>query len=90
MAHKKGVGSTKNGRDSAAQRLGTKRAEKQLQKQSVNPVGKQSIRTLERTEKTIKQSARSAGNTTVTQSEAAISMDTVFRHIRNSRRCLEN
>ncbi len=40
-------------------------AEKQLQKQSVNPVGKQSIRTLERTEKTIKQSARSAGNTTV-------------------------
>ena len=40
----------------------TKRAEKQLQKQSVNPVGKQSIRTLERTEKTIKQSARSAGN----------------------------
>ena len=28
----------------------TKRAEKQLQKQSVNPVGKQSIRTLERTE----------------------------------------
>ena len=30
-----------------------------------NPVGKQSIRTLERTEKTIKQSARSAGNTTV-------------------------
>jgi len=77
----------------------TKRAEKQLQKQSVNPVGKQSIRTLERTEKTIKQSARSAGNTTVktvskgatnTQSEAAISMDTVFRHIKNSRRCLEN
>lgn len=43
----------------------TKRAEKQLQKQSVNPVGKQSIRTLERTEKTIKQSARSAGNSTV-------------------------
>ena len=43
----------------------TKRAEKQLQKQSVNPVGKQSIRTMERTEKTIKQSARSAGNTTV-------------------------
>ena len=42
----------------------TKRAEKQLQKQSVNPVGKQSIRTLEHTEKTIKQSARSAGNTT--------------------------
>ena len=41
------------------------RAEKQLQKQSVNPVGKQSIRTLERMEKTIKQSARSAGNTTV-------------------------
>ena len=31
----------------------TKRAEKQLQKQSVNPVGKQSIRTLEHTEKTI-------------------------------------
>ena len=27
MAHKKGVGSTKNGRDSAAQRLGTKRAD---------------------------------------------------------------
>ena len=27
MAHKKGVGSTKNGRDSAAQRLGTKRLE---------------------------------------------------------------
>ena len=25
-----------------------------------------------------------------TQSEAAISMDTVFRHIKNSRRCLEN
>jgi hypothetical protein len=43
----------------------TKRAEKQLQKQSVNPVGKQNIRTLERTEKTIKQSARSAGNTAV-------------------------
>lgn len=47
----------------------TKRAEKQLQKQSVNPVGKQSIRTLERTEKTIKQSARSAGNTTVKTAE---------------------
>ena len=30
----------------------TKRAEKQLQKQSVNPVGKQSIRTLEHTAKT--------------------------------------
>ena len=51
----------------------TKRAEKQLQKQSVNPVGKQSIRTLECTEKTIKQSARSAGNTTVkTVSKGAI------------------
>ena len=43
----------------------SKRVEKQPQKQSVNPVGKQIIRTLERTEKTIKQSARSAGNTTV-------------------------
>ena len=30
MAHKKGVGSTKNGRDSAAQRLGTKRADGQF------------------------------------------------------------
>ena len=75
----------------------TKRAEKQLQKQSVNPVGKQSIRTLERTEKTIKQSARSAGNTTVkaiiagTKAlVAAISMDTVFQNIKNSRQCLEN
>lgn len=29
MAHKKGVGSTKNGRDSAAQRLGTKRGDGQ-------------------------------------------------------------
>lgn len=29
MAHKKGVGSTKNGRDSAAQRLGAKRADGQ-------------------------------------------------------------
>lgn len=29
MAHKKGVGSTKNGRDSAAQRLGVKRADGQ-------------------------------------------------------------
>ena len=30
MAHKKGMGSTKNGRDSAAQRLGTKRADGQF------------------------------------------------------------
>lgn len=30
MAHKKGVGSTKNGRDSASQRLGTKRADGQF------------------------------------------------------------
>lgn len=30
FAHKKGVGSTKNGRDSAAQRLGTKRADGQF------------------------------------------------------------
>ena len=29
MAHKKGVGSTKNGRDSAAKRLGVKRADGQ-------------------------------------------------------------
>ena len=29
MAHKKGVGSTKNGRDSMAQRLGVKRADGQ-------------------------------------------------------------
>jgi large subunit ribosomal protein L27 len=29
FAHKKGVGSTKNGRDSASQRLGTKRADGQ-------------------------------------------------------------
>ena len=29
MAHKKGVGSTKNGRDSAAQRLGVKRGDGQ-------------------------------------------------------------
>jgi large subunit ribosomal protein L27 len=30
MAHKKGVGSTKNGRDSNAQRLGTKRGDGQF------------------------------------------------------------
>ena len=30
MAHKKGMGSTKNGRDSASQRLGTKRADGQF------------------------------------------------------------
>ena len=30
FAHKKGVGSTKNGRDSAAQRLGVKRADGQF------------------------------------------------------------
>jgi len=30
MAHKKGVGSSKNGRDSAAQRLGTKRGDGQF------------------------------------------------------------
>ena len=30
MAHKKGVGSTRNGRDSASQRLGTKRADGQF------------------------------------------------------------
>lgn len=30
MAHKKGVGSTKNGRDSASQRLGSKRADGQF------------------------------------------------------------
>jgi large subunit ribosomal protein L27 len=30
MAHKKGMGSTRNGRDSAAQRLGTKRADGQF------------------------------------------------------------
>ena len=30
MAHKKGMGSTKNGRDSEAQRLGTKRADGQF------------------------------------------------------------
>ena len=32
MAHKKGVGSTKNGRDSAAQRLGVKKFGSQLVK----------------------------------------------------------
>jgi len=32
FAHKKGVGSTKNGRDSAAQRLGSKRADGQVVK----------------------------------------------------------
>ncbi|MEG1782552.1 MAG: 50S ribosomal protein L27 [Oscillospiraceae bacterium] len=32
MAHKKGVGSTKNGRDSEAKRLGTKRADGQTVK----------------------------------------------------------
>jgi large subunit ribosomal protein L27 len=30
MAHKKGMGSTKNGRDSASKRLGTKRADGQF------------------------------------------------------------
>ena len=30
MAHKKGMGSNKNGRDSASQRLGTKRADGQF------------------------------------------------------------
>ncbi|MGE5629559.1 MAG: 50S ribosomal protein L27 [Caulobacteraceae bacterium] len=30
MAHKKGVGSSRNGRDSQSQRLGTKRADGQL------------------------------------------------------------
>ena len=30
MAHKKGMGSTKNGRDSASQRLGAKRADGQF------------------------------------------------------------
>ena len=30
MAHKKGMGSSRNGRDSAAQRLGTKRADGQF------------------------------------------------------------
>ena len=30
MAHKKGVGSSRNGRDSAAQRLGTKRCDGQF------------------------------------------------------------
>ena len=30
MAHKKGVGSTKNGRDSASKRLGAKRADGQM------------------------------------------------------------
>ena len=30
MAHKKGVGSSRNGRDSAAQRLGTKRCDGQV------------------------------------------------------------
>ena len=30
FAHKKGVGSTKNGRDSEAKRLGAKRARKQV------------------------------------------------------------
>ncbi|MEG2015420.1 MAG: 50S ribosomal protein L27, partial [Clostridia bacterium] len=30
FAHKKGMGSTKNGRDSASQRLGTKRADGQF------------------------------------------------------------
>ncbi len=32
MAHKKGVGSTKNGRDSESKRLGTKRADGQFVK----------------------------------------------------------
>ena len=32
MAHKKGVGSTKNGRDSASKRLGAKRADGQFVK----------------------------------------------------------
>ena len=42
MAHKKGVGSTKNGRDSESKRLGVKRGDGQfvrLDEQGVMPLG---------------------------------------------------
>lgn len=42
-----------------------KRAEKQLKKQAVNRSGKQSIKVMEQTEKTVKQSARSSGEKTI-------------------------
>lgn len=42
-----------------------KRAEKQLNKQAVNRSGKQSIKVMEQTEKTVKQSARSSGEKTI-------------------------
>lgn len=41
-----------------------KRAEKQLKKQAVNRSGKQSIKVMEQTEKTVKRSARSSGEKT--------------------------
>lgn len=42
-----------------------KRAEKQLKKQAVNRSGKQSIKVMEQTEKTVKRSARSSGEKTI-------------------------
>ena len=38
MAHKKGVGSTKNGRDSESKRLGAKRADGQVEALIFTPV----------------------------------------------------
>lgn len=42
-----------------------KRAEKQLKKQAVNRSGKQSVKVMEQTEKTVKQSVRSSGEKTI-------------------------
>lgn len=52
---------TKDGIDNFKQ----KRAEKQLRQQSVNRTGQQSIKAVEQTEKTVKQSARSSGKKTI-------------------------
>ena len=54
-----------NTAEGQARKQAVKKAQSQAQKQSIRTVGKQSIRTLEPAEKTIKQSARSAGNSSI-------------------------
>lgn len=66
----------------------TKRAEKQLQRRSVNPAGRQSVRTLKRTEKTIKQSARSAGSTTV-KAASKSATNTIQRSVKTAEQAAE-
>ena len=62
--------------ENQAQKQAVKTAEGQAQKQSVRIAGKQSIRTLEPVEKSIKQSARSAGNSSIKFAEKSAAKTT--------------